>query len=398
MGAEENRILVAGAGIGGLSLAFVLKRAGFEVTVFEKAPKVQAVGAGVGLWVDGMLALREMGLDGPVADVGANYGIVQFRNSAGTVLAELPVGEAAARHGAPAPVMVRRAELLRVLADAVGPDCIRTASECTGFEQDREGVSLKLSEGREERGAVLVAADGLDSKVRTGIAEASRRYAGYQYLRLLTQAGEDYVPRNTFAMTVGKGDRVGLSHTGGGWRYLFGVLVVPQGTPDPPGGPKADLRQRFGSFPEPIPRVIEEAGEGGIFRTDIFDNKPLERWGTGRVTMVGDAAHGMTPNMGRGAGEAIQDGVALARELASASSLEEQGSVSAALRRYERVRKEATDKVHKASWRSGKLMSVKPLPLRFVRDQLMAHLISKEMIKGLEAELKGADGRGGAPQ
>lgn len=396
---DENRILVAGAGIGGLNVAFALKRAGFQVTVFEKAPRVQALGAGVGLWVDGMMALTKVGLDDVVAEVGAPYGIVQFRNGAGTVLAELPVGELANRHGARAPVMVRRPELLRVLSEAVGADSIQTASECIGFDQDREGVSLRLSEGREERGAVLIVADGLDSTLREGIAgEPTRRYAGYQYLRLLTQAGEDYVPRNTFSMTVGRGDRVGLSHAGGGWRYLFGVLVVPQGTPGHPEGPKADLQQRFGDFPEPIPRLIEETGEDGIFRTDTFDIKPLERWGEGRVTMLGDAAHAMTPNMGRGAGESIQDAVALAQELAGADSLEDHDSVSAALRRYERARKPATDRVHTASWRSGKLMSVKPPPLRFLRDQLMAHVISKEMIRGLERELKGAAGAGGAPQ
>jgi FAD-dependent urate hydroxylase len=384
----EGRVLVTGAGIGGLSVAQAVKKAGHDVQVFEKAPQVGAVGAGVGLWVDGMLALRELGLEEAVQQVGSNYGVVQFRNHDGKVLAELPVGEIAEKYGASAPVMVRRPELLRVLADAVGSEVVATGRECTGFSQDAEGVTLQVADGTEERGAALVIAEGLDSATRRLLTpDVNRRYAGYQYLRVITQAGEDYVPRNTFSMTVGKGDRTGLAHCGGGWRYLFGVLVVPQGTSDPPGGRKADFQQRFGDFPDPIPRLIEEVPEEAIFRTDIFDNEPIEKWGEGRVTMIGDAAHGMTPNMGRGAGEAIQDAAVLGKQLEGVD-LGDAGAVSASLRAYEELRGDVTREVHKASWRSGKLMSVKPAPLRFVRDQLMARVIGQEMLKGLEKELQ----------
>jgi 2-polyprenyl-6-methoxyphenol hydroxylase-like FAD-dependent oxidoreductase len=378
-------VLIAGAGIGGLSAAIACRRAGLEVTVLEKSPEIAAVGAGVGLWVDGMMALRSLGLADEVREAGSNYGVVQFRNDGGRVLARLPVGEIAGRYGAPAPVMIRRGELLRILSGAAGDGTVRTGSEVVGFEQDADGVTVRLAGGGEERGAVLVGADGLESAVRRAlVGDVERRYAGYQYLRVLTQAGEDYVPANVFTMTVGRGDRIGLSHTGGGWRYLFGVLVVPQGTQDPPDGPKADLRRRFAGFPEPIPRLIEESPEEAIFRTDIFDIKTLPTWGEGRVTMLGDAAHGMTPNMGRGAGEAIQDAVALGGALGASGG----SGLPAALRSYEERRREATNEVHTASWRSGKLMSVKPAPLRFVRDLLMARVIGPQMMKGLEAELK----------
>jgi FAD-dependent urate hydroxylase len=380
-----TRVLIAGGGLGGMSAALGLANAGVEAAVFEEAPEIKEVGTGTGVWLNGMAALRRLGVDQAVTEVAGPVEAQEFRSWRGKLLGRLEVGDFAREQGLPLPVMVRRSELLRVLNERVDPAVVHLDSRVVGFEQDADGVTLQLADGREERGAALIGADGLDSAVRAGIGVGVEpRYAGYQYLRGLARVDEATLPHGLFWFAFGRGDRLGSGYVGGGLTYWFAVIVTPQGSGDPEAGRKAELLERFKDFTPPTTALIEATPEESIYRHDILDIEPFEHWGEGMVTLLGDAAHATTPNMGRGAGEAMEDAVALAESLSPGAR---DGRVTAeALRAYERRRQEPTAQVQNRAWRIGKLASWKNPVACAAREQIMRRVAVRGMDKGMREE------------
>jgi len=384
--ANADRVMIAGGGVGGLSAALALKRAGVPTVVFERARALGELGTGIQVWLNGMLALRELGVSDTVGELGAPIKTQEFRSWRGKTLISLPVGQLASKHGAPTAVVIRRPDLLKALSGALGEEFVEGDSQVVGFEQDDDGVTARFADGREVRGAALIGADGITSTVRGFInPDRAPRYAGYQYLRALTQGGGE-LPANVMSISCGRGDRFGIGDVGNGWRYFFGVIVTPQGTEDSAAGRKADLLARFGDFHSPIPRVIEETDEASIMRIDILDIEPLPRWTDGRVTLLGDAAHATTPNGGRGAGESLEDGAALGRALAAAGDVSRPGAIAGALSAYESRRRESSAEVQRSAWKIGRLLSMRnPLAVA-MREQMMRRVIGHKMVSDIESE------------
>ncbi|MCA1671300.1 MAG: FAD-dependent monooxygenase, partial [Actinobacteria bacterium] len=381
------RVLVIGGGIGGLSAALALTRAGIAATVFERAPELGEVGTGIGIWVNGMAALRRLGVAEAVQQVSSPVEVQEFRSWRGRTLVHAPVGEMAREFGLLPPVIVRRPDLLKVLRDALDDHAVQLGAACVGFEQDDAGVTARFADGREERGAALVGADGIKSLVRARVASDSQaQYAGYQYLRALTQFDHPAFPPGKFSFVFGPGDRFGSSHAGGGTIYWWAVIMAPEGATDPAIGRKGEVLERFKGFPPEISALVESTAEEAIFRNDIRDMEPLERWGDGRVTLLGDSAHATTPNLGRGAGEAIEDAVVLAECLASNTTLSDGARVASALRSYEARRIPATAQVQKAARRIGKIASWDNALAWRAREILMKNVAGPGMQKGWRAE------------
>jgi 2-polyprenyl-6-methoxyphenol hydroxylase-like FAD-dependent oxidoreductase len=372
-------VLIVGGGIGGLAAANALRRANVPVVVFERSPELLAIGGAIQIWANGMRALDELGLADPVRESGMPIENQSFRSWRGSELANIPTGELARKYGIDPPTMLRRGDLLGILAAGLGDGTTRFGTEVTSFEQDADGVTVSLSGGGQERGSVLIGADGLDSKIRTAVFPDSPepRFAGYQYLRALAKF--DGFPDGLFTFTLGRGDRFGAHDVSPGWLYWFGVLVNEPGTGDPPRASKAELLERFRDFPEPIPQIIEGTPEEDIMRTDIRDVS-VPRWSDGRVTLLGDAAHATTPNLGRGAGEALEDAVAIARSLTST------GSPPEALAAYEGGRREAAAGVQKRSRRIGGLLSVgNPLAVKG-REFVFRRFAGKGLVRDTDKE------------
>jgi FAD-dependent urate hydroxylase len=387
---SESRALIVGGGIGGLSAALALQRSGLSVTLFEEAREPREVGTGIGVWINGMSGLRQLGAEAPVTAAGAHVEFMDFRSRRGKLVARVPTGELSRKHGVAAPIVVRRPDLLAALREPLPDAVVQLGSTCVGFEEDAEGVTVNFADGREERGAFLIGADGIDSTIRQTLRPQARpRYAGYQYLRALTEFSHPLVGENTLTLTLGPGDRFGLSPVAPGWLYWFAVILVPAGRGDLPGGRKQELLDRFSSFAPPILEVIESTHEESILPNDIRDIEPFSPWGSGRVTLMGDAAHATTPNGGRGAGEAIEDAITLAGSLASAK-FDDAGGVVAALRNYEAEREQATAKIQTQAWRVGRIFSWRSRPATRLRNAAFRTVVGRGLAKAAESDCRNA--------
>ena len=379
---DPARVIVAGAGIGGLSAAIALRRAGFEVAVLERTPELGVVGAGLLLAANAQKALGRLGLARAVGGLGTPASVLEIRSWRGRVLTGNPAGDLEKKVGTPS-VAVHRADLQALLIREAG-GTLRLGAEVEGFRQDEGGVTVSLAGGGEERADLLVGADGLRSRVRASLFGPARpRYAGYTAWRAVVDPEEELLPWGTGFESWGRGARFGCAHIGEGRVYWFATANAPEGTRDGPSGsptgPKAALLRRYGTWHKPIGELIGAADEDTILRTDIYDREPLgERWGRGRVTLLGDAAHPMTPDLGQGAAQATEDAVLLAR------CLEESGPTADALRRYERLRSSRAAIAVRRSRRLGRIGQLENPLLCLLRDRALAMIPPKAQLRQLE--------------
>ena len=377
------KVAVAGGGIGGLTAAIALRRAGFQVSVFERVPELREVGAGLLLAANAQEALAKLGLADAVARLGTPASAGEIRSWRGEVLASIPAAELEKKIGTPS-AAVHRADLQALLVREVGEGTLRLGTEVTDFEHDEGSIRVSLAGGGEETADILVGADGLRSKTRSALFGLEKpRYAGYTAWRAVVEPKEELLPWGRGFESWGRGARFGCAHVGEGRVYWFATANAPEGAKDgQPGstaGPKATLLRLFKGWHRPIGELIEATDEDAILRTDIYDREPLgERWGKGRVTLLGDAAHPMTPNLGQGACQAIEDAVVLAR------CLGERGATAESLRSYERLRSDRVAMVVRRSRRVGMVGQAKNPAICWLRDRALAMIPPKAQLRQLE--------------
>jgi 2-polyprenyl-6-methoxyphenol hydroxylase-like FAD-dependent oxidoreductase len=308
------KVLIAGAGIGGLTLAAALRRAGCQVRVFERAPEFRPLGAGITMQANAMLALRD--LDTGIGDELVAAGSVPHQSALldprGRPLTRTELQPIYQRLGAPV-VCIHRARLHEILLRHAGRECLSLGRRVAGFEERGDAVAVRLEGGAVEEGDLLVGADGLGSAVRAQLlADGEAVYAGYTSWRGVCGGVE--VPRHFISESWGRGARFGVVPIGEDLVYWFATANAPAGQREA-AGERARLRALFAGWHAPVPALIEATRDEQLLRTDISDRPPVRSWSRGRVTLLGDAAHPMTPNLGQGGGQAVEDAVVLARAL-----------------------------------------------------------------------------------
>ena len=378
------RAIVVGGGIGGLSAAVALRGAGIEVSVFEKARELREVGAGIGLWANATKALRRLGLYEEVRGLGEEIG-GEARTWRGRRLFSVSAEEVRREFG-DANLVVHRADLQAALHAALPEGTVRLGAELVNFEEDGGGAIARFADGREEAGDLLVGADGLRSAVRARLlgprGGGPPRFAGLTAWRGIVEDAEGLVPEGGGLNLWGRGTEFGLVGIGRGRAYWYLSADAPEGGAEGAFGRKGDVLERLRGAYGLAREAVEATEEGKILRTDLFDRDPVERWGTGRATLLGDAAHPMTPHLGQGACQAIEDAVVLADAMRGAAGSDGKngsdggkgpdGSVAGALRAYEGRRVGRTGDVVRTSRRVGRVMNARNPVLCGLRDVLAA--------------------------
>jgi 2-polyprenyl-6-methoxyphenol hydroxylase-like FAD-dependent oxidoreductase len=338
----DDRALVIGAGIAGLATAIALQRAGRDVLVLERAPQPREIGAGISLWPNAVKALRRLGVGDAVEAAGAPAKNAAFRSWRGGQLGASITPRLQGRFGAPL-VLVHRARLQAVMRRALAPDAVRFGAECAALEHDGSKVTVLLVGGGVERGAVVIGADGLHSRVRTALLDDGLpRYAGITAWRGVVPLDDTLGRRVSGGETFGRGSLFGVAALNGSQVYWWAAMRCPESGGDAPPAERSSLLRAFAEWHDPIPELVAATPADAIIRSPLYDRPALRRLSVGRVALVGDAAHPMLPNLGQGACQAIEDAVVLGEELAGSD-------VVAALERYGARRAEHTADVARAS-------------------------------------------------
>jgi len=358
------RAVIVGAGIGGLTAAIALKQTGWDVAVYERAPELREVGAGITLWSNATRVLRKLGVGETIERSAATIRESEARTWRGRLLLRTDFSHLNEKLGAPT-IGIHRAELQANLADHLGRELITLGTTCVGYTTDEKGANALFAEGDDVRGQILVGADGIKSLVRQQmLGPEPLRYAGYTAWRGVGLIDQPEVPLGVTVLAMGRGSQAGMLPIGGGRTYWFATANVPAGGEDAPGGHKAELLKRFGDWYPVIPAVIDATPESAILRNDIVDRPPVRKWTDGRVVLLGDAAHPTTPNMGQGACMAIESALVLAKCLRAAETPE------AGLAAYEQARFDRTAMITNQSWKLGRVFAYEN-PLKcWLRDRL----------------------------
>jgi 2-polyprenyl-6-methoxyphenol hydroxylase-like FAD-dependent oxidoreductase len=365
--------LIAGAGIGGLSAAIALRRAGWNVRVFERAASPRELGFGVALAPNAIAALGQLGVADQVVARGFAVGgaLGELRRMDGTVLKRAQVPSPEALGGTM--VIALRPAVHGALLDAVGKDAIAVAHEVTGFSDKSERVTLHFVNGQSAEGDLLVGADGVRSVIRRALhpAEGLPRFSGIVSVRGAVDGAQGYLGPLAAVYYLGRGVEsmfVRASDTGIYWFLALAQKLLPAGMTNPVKV-VAHMAPHFDATFRAITSATRE------FRFDaLVDRDPIPSWGRGSVTLLGDAAHPLLPHTGQGAAQAIVDGVTLGESLSG------DGPVESALQAYERERRVKTAALLAQGRRTARVMRITNPIACYLREMAIRLVPVKPMV------------------
>ena len=346
---KAPKIVIVGAGIGGLTAGLCLSQSGFTVQIVERFEEVREVGAGIMLAPNAsFVCYKRLGLGDELDAVSVPMTHFHVDSWRGSTLYGMSVSPG--DHPGPAR-MIHRAALQRVLYDAFDREQILLSSHVTGYEMAGDQIAVLTEDGNEIVGDIVVGADGIHSVIRTqfvGDDPDPLRYHGYTCWRGITTSFEhpDFA-FGTLKEVQGKGLRVGMGYIDEDRVYWWATADTPQGETDDPSTIIAELSELYADFPDHFLAMLEATPPQQVLRNDICDRSPLRRWGTEHLTLLGDAAHPMAPNLGQGACSAIEDADMLA------ICLQQIDRSESALRTYEDLRRRRTAWLQSQSKRFG---------------------------------------------
>jgi len=350
MAQSRPHVAIVGGGIGGLFAANALVAQGIPVSVYEQAPDLGEVGAGVFLTPNSVRHLERIGLGPAVETWGARVGHESryFRHD-GAPIAPVQVTDSS---GWNATFGMHRADLVGILADALPVGTVHTGHRCTGFDQDERIARVSFANGASIESDIVIAADGIHSELRPYVFASSQPvFSGsVAYRGLVSHERVPHWPTDRWQMWLGKG-RHFLAFPVRAGKLINYVGFVPTNEEmkeswSAPGDPDV-LRQAFAGWDPRIHELLIEVQM--TFRWALYDREPLPVWTRQRLSLLGDAAHPMLPHLGQGANQSIEDGIALAMILART----DRATAPQALHAYERLRRERVAQVQRGARENG---------------------------------------------
>ena len=379
---EELKVAIVGGGIGGLTAALALRARGLSVTVFEQANELREIGAGVTIFPNAMLLLHRIDLADEIEKIGCPITGQEMRTSAGELINTSTTPSTSVQS-----YNVHRAELLKLLAEGQPEGTLHLGHRLSGAREMDDRVILSFSNGVTVKTDVAIGADGIHSTLQREIglkaipsSEGIMAYRGLIPTEKLSWA-KDIGGR--MSRWVGKG-RSFLCYPVSSGRLMNMVAFVPTDLNSEESwtapGDLTTLSAEYAGWDDP---VLETIGAlNSTFRWGIYDRAPLPYWSSGRVTLLGDAAHAMVPHLGQGAAQAMEDGFTLAVFLAGAQAKD----APKRLKAYERARLGRTSQIQALARETGRFFRAEYDDLA-ERDRFMAKwMAANGQIRGYDAE------------
>jgi 2-polyprenyl-6-methoxyphenol hydroxylase-like FAD-dependent oxidoreductase len=358
------QIAIIGGGIGGLTAALALQQSGFQAEVFEQAPELLEVGSAIAIWSNAMRVLQHVQLAEKIFECAGVVETLCWMDENGFLLNRVSIANAAS----PA-VALHRSDLQRTLRQALPQSTIHLGHALVAHQQHGDKMIATFANGNSVESDILIGADGVHSRVRAQfINDGEPLNRGYTIWRGTSPITPAAIPPATGMELYGRGKRFGIGPVGlgrTGWWAAANADYTDQ------------LTDLFADWYAPVMQLIEATPPASILKTGATDREPNKRWGTGRMTLLGDAIHPTTPNLGQGGCQAMEDALVLAR------CFEKRGPTEAALRNYERLRHFRTATLTKISryyGRVGQLENVwaralRRLPLSLAPEPLAQRLM-----------------------
>jgi len=332
------KAIIIGAGIGGLTTAIALKRAGYQIEVYDRVKELRPVGAGISLWSNGVKVMNWLSLGDEIQKIGGEMNRMTYLSKENELLNDidlLPLIDQVGQR----PYPVSRSELQSMLLEQLGKEHVTLETKCIGAKEENNQVTAIFEDGSTATGDVLIAADGVRSVLRNYVTQQKPepRYADYVNWNGLVDASPELADKHSWVIYVGDGKRASMMPVGGDRFYYFFGVPMEKGTVVEPQDRRDELAELFQGWPEPVQNLIQKLNPLETNRLEIHDLDPLEKLARGRVVLVGDAGHATTPTLGQGGCQAMEDAEILCRYLVTTNI-----SVEDALQRYESARKERT--------------------------------------------------------
>ncbi len=343
-------VVIVGGGIGGLFAANAMLAHGLQVSVYEQAPQLGEVGAGVYMTPNSVRHLERVGLGPSVEKWGARVGSgSQYFRDDGTKIAPVQVTDSA---GWNATFGMHRADLVNLLAEKLPAGIVHTGHRCTGFEQTNDKARVSFANGTMAEADIVIGADGIHSELRPFVFPPSNPVFSHTvaYRGLVARERVPDWPTNAWFMWLGKGRHFHVFPVRAGQLINYVGFVPADGQMKESWSAQGDpdaLRREFAGWDPRIEGLLKEVET--TFKWALYDREPLPIWTKGRLTLLGDAAHPMLPHLGQGANQSIEDGMALATILANTDAK----TAPAALLAYENLRRERVAGVQRGARENG---------------------------------------------
>lgn len=375
------KVAIIGAGIGGLTTAIAMKQAGIDAEIFEAAPELKPVGAGIFMWSNAMQVFQHLGIADEVKRAG-----LEVDNAWVTDLQQHPISafhikeKITSRYGIGNFAMTRF-RLQEVLLRHINSESLHLAKRLRHLEQQQDQVNLSFEDGTTHDADIVIAADGIHSVARNFIdGTCPPRYSGQTCWRGISHFNlpDEYRKQSFEIWGDGAGLRFGFGQVWENEVYWFSTSCTAEGQKDLPDMRLAYLEKLYADFGSVVRSLINATDPSSINRSDLYDFPRIKNWYKGRLALLGDAAHATTPNLGQGGCQAIEDGWAIAHYLKLHA--EPQHAFAA----YQHYRYAKAKKVIDLSWTFNNLTNIKQPWLRSMRNAMLRSLPESVSIKMLD--------------